>query len=74
MKKQKHLEWLLALPALLALGAGYLVPLALAFYKSLFAGMSTNFVGLDNYTDLFTSMPLALRSKICCGCGALLYP
>lgn len=63
MKKQKHLEWLLALPALLALGAGYLVPLALAFYKSLFAGMSTNFVGLDNYTDLFTNYAFGLAVK-----------
>ena len=63
MKKRKHLEWLLALPALLALGAGYLVPLALAFYKSLFAGMSTNFVGLDNYTDLFTSYAFGLAVK-----------
>lgn len=63
MKKQKHLEWLLALPALLALGAGCLVPLALAFYKSLFAGMSTNFVGLDNYTDLFTNYAFGLAVK-----------
>ena len=63
MKKRKHLGWLLALPALLALGAGYLVPLALAFYKSLFAGMSTNFVGLDNYTDLFTSYAFGLAVK-----------
>ena len=63
MKKQKHLEWLLALPALLALGVGYLVPLALAFYKSLFAGMSTNFVGLDNYTDLFTNYAFGLAVK-----------
>ena len=63
MKKQKHLEWLLALPALIALGAGYLVPLALAFYKSLFAGMSTNFVGLDNYTDLFTNYAFGLAVK-----------
>ena len=63
MKKQKHLEWLLALPALIALGVGYLVPLALAFYKSLFAGMSTNFVGLDNYTDLFTNYAFGLAVK-----------
>ena len=63
MKKRKHLGWLLALPALLALGAGYLVPLALAFYKSLFAGMSTNFVGLDNYTDLFTNYAFGLAVK-----------
>ena len=63
MKKRKHLGWLLALPALLALGAGYLVPLALAFYKSLFAGMSTNFVGLGNYTDLFTNYAFGLAVK-----------
>ena len=63
MKRRNIQSWLLALPALLALGAGYLVPLALAFYKSLFAGMSTNFVGLDNYTDLFTNYAFGLAVK-----------
>ena len=63
MKRRNIQSWLLALPALIALGVGYLVPLALAFYKSLFAGMSTNFVGLDNYTDLFTNYAFGLAVK-----------
>ena len=63
MKRRNIRSWLLALPALIALGVGYLVPLALAFYKSLFAGMSTNFVGLDNYTDLFTNYAFGLAVK-----------
>ena len=63
MKRRNIRSWLLALPALLALGVCYLVPLALAFYKSLFAGMSTNFVGLDNYTDLFTNYAFGLAVK-----------
>ena len=63
MKKRKHTGWLLALLGLLALGAGCLVPLALAFYKSLFAGMSTNFVGLENDTDLFVNDAFGLAVK-----------
>lgn len=73
MKKQKHLEWLLALPALLALGAGYLFPLGIALYKSFFAGMSTNFVGLGNYADLFGNYAfgLALRNLLRLWCIAI---
>lgn len=73
MKKQKHLEWLLALPALIALGAGYLFPLGIALYKSFFAGMSTNFVGFANYTDLFGNYAfgLALRNLLRLWCIAI---
>lgn len=73
MKRRNIQSWLLALPALLALGAGYLVPLALAFYKSLFAGMSTNFVGLGNYADLFGNYAfgLALRNLLRLWCIAI---
>ena len=73
MKKQKHLEWLLALPALIALGAGYLFPLGIALYKSFFAGMSTNFVGFANYTDLLGNYAfgLALRNLLRLWCIAI---
>ena len=73
MKKQKHLEWLLALPALIALGAGYLFPLGIALYKSFFAGMSTNFVGFANYTDLLGNYAfgLALRNLLRLWCIAV---
>lgn len=63
MKRKKIRGWLLALPALIALGAGYLLPLAIALYKSFFAGMSTDFVGLENYADLFGNYAFGLAAK-----------
>ena len=63
MNRNKMRGWLLALPALIALGVGYLLPLAIALYKSLFAGMSTDFVGLENYADLFGNYAFGLAAK-----------
>lgn len=63
MNRNKMRGWLLALPALIALGVGYLLPLAIALYKSLFAGMSTDFVGLENYADLFRNYAFGLAAK-----------
>ena len=63
MNRNKMRGWLLALPALIALGAGYLLPLAIVLYKSLFAGMSTDFVGLENYADLFGNYAFGLAAK-----------
>lgn len=73
MKRRNIRSWLLALPALIALGAGYLFPLGIAFYKSFFAGMSTNFVGLANYADLFGNYAfgLALRNLLRLWCIAI---
>ena len=73
MKRRDIRSWLLALPALIALGAGYLFPLGIALYKSFFAGMSTNFVGLANYTDLFGNYAfgLALRNLLRLWCIAI---
>ena len=66
MKNRKIQSWLLVLPALIALGAGYLFPLGIALYKSFFAGMNTNFVGFTNYTDLLGNYAfgLALRNLL----------
>ena len=63
MNRKKMRGWLLVLPALIALGVGYLLPLAIALYKSLFAGMSTDFVGLENYADLFGNYAFGLAAK-----------
>ena len=63
MKRRDIRSWLLALPALIALGAGYLFPLGIALYKSFFAGMSTNFVGFANYADLFGNYAFGLELK-----------
>lgn len=73
MKRRDILGWLLALPALIALGAGYLLPLAIAFYKSFFAGMSADFVGLENYIDLFENhaFGLAVRNLLRLWCAAV---
>ena len=73
MKRRNIRSWLLALPALIALGAGYLFPLGIALYKSFFAGMSTNFVGLGNYADLFGNYAfgLALRNLLRLWCIAI---
>ena len=60
MKNRKIQSWLLVLPALIALGAGYLFPLGIALYKSFFAGMNTNFVGFTNYTDLLGNYAFGL--------------
>ena len=73
MKRRNIRHGLLALPALTALGAGYLLPLGIAFYKSFFAGMSANFAGLKNYTDLFGSYAfgLAVRNLLRLWCIAV---
>ena len=73
MKRRNIRHGLLALPALTALGAGYLVPLGIAFYKSFFAGMSANFAGLENYTDLFGNYAfgLAVRNLLRLWCIAV---
>ena len=73
MKRRDIQSWLLALPALIALGAGYLFPLGIALYKSFFAGMSTNFVGFANYTDLLGNYAfgLALRNLLRLWCIAV---
>ena len=63
MNRNKMRGWLLVLPTLIALGVGYLLPLAIALYKSLFAGMSTDFVGLENYADLFGNYAFGLAAK-----------
>ena len=73
MKRRNIRHGLLALPALTALGAGYLLPLGIAFYKSFFAGMSANFAGLKNYTDLFGNYAfgLAVRNLLRLWCIAV---
>lgn len=73
MKRRNIRHGLLALPALAALGAGYLVPLGIAFYKSFFDGMSANFAGLKNYTDLFGNYAfgLAVRNLLRLWCIAV---
>ena len=73
MKERDIRSWLPALPALVALGAGYLLPLAIAFYKSFFAGMSADFVGLENYIDLFENRAfgLAVRNLLRLWCAAV---
>ena len=73
MKGRDIRSWLPALPALVALGAGYLLPLGIAFYKSFFAGMSANFAGLKNYTDLFGNYAfgLAVRNLLRLWCIAV---
>lgn len=73
MKGRDIRGWLPALPALIALGAGYLFPLGIALYKSFFAGMSTNFVGFANYTDLLGNYAfgLALRNLLRLWCIAV---
>ena len=63
MKRKNIWGWLPALPALIALGAGYLFPLAIAFCKSFFAGMSADFAGLANYTGLFENYAFGLALK-----------
>ena len=73
MKRRNIRHGLLALPALTALGAGYLLPLGIAFYKSFFAGMSANVAGLKNYTDLFGNYAfgLAVRNLLRLWCIAI---
>ena len=52
MKKNLQSDILL-LPALTAGFFCYLFPILIAFWKSLFLGTGTDFVGIHNYVDLF---------------------
>ena len=53
-KMKKNLQSnILLLPALTAGFFCYLFPILIAFWKSLFLGTGTDFVGIQNYVDLF---------------------
>jgi alpha-glucoside transport system permease protein len=60
------LAWVFLLPALVLLAAWVLYPIIFTFYRSLFDGPGTSFVGLDNYSEMFTSRDtlLAVRNTV----------
>lgn len=60
-KMKKNLQSnILLLPALIAGFFCYLFPILIAFWKSLFLGTGTDFVGIQNYVDLFENEVFSL--------------
>ena len=51
------------LPALVAGSFCYLLPILIAFWKSLFWGTGTDFVGIQNYVELFENEAFSLAVK-----------
>ena len=62
MKKNLQSNILL-LPALIAGFFCYLFPILIAFWKSLFLGTGTDFVGIQNYVDLFENEAFSLAVR-----------
>lgn len=63
-KMKKNLQSnILLLPALTAGFFCYLFPILIAFWKSLFLGTGTDFVGIQNYVDLFENEAFSLAVR-----------
>ena len=63
-KMKKNLQSnILLLPALIAGFFCYLFPILIAFWKSLFLGTGTDFVGIQNYVDLFENEAFSLAVR-----------
>lgn len=62
-KQQRRLGLCLALPLAAGLLFCYILPLLLAFWKSLFRGMGHKFVGLKNYAELLGNDTFLLAVK-----------
>ena len=63
-KMKKNLQSnILLLPALIAGFFCYLFPILIAFWKSLFLGTGTDFVGIQNYVDLFENEVFSLAVR-----------
>ena len=63
-KMKKNLQSnILLLPALTAGFFCYLFPILIAFGKSLFLGTGTDFVGIQNYVDLFENEAFSLAVR-----------
>ena len=62
-KMKKNLQSnILLLPALIAGFFCYLFPILIAFWKSLFLGTGSDFVGIQNYVALFENEALDRKS------------
>ena len=67
-KMKKNLQSnILLLPALIAGFFCYLFPILIAFWKSLFLGTGTDFVGIQNYVDLFENEVFSRMKWLGCG-------
>ena len=63
-KMKKNLQSnILLLPALIAGFFCYLFPILIAFGKSFFLGTGTDFVGIQNYVDLFENEAFSLAVR-----------
>lgn len=62
-KQQRRLGLYLALPLAAGLLFCYILPLLLAFWKSLFRGMGRKFIGLENYAELLCNDTFLLAVK-----------
>lgn len=62
-KQQRRLGVCLALPLAAGLLFCYILPLLLAFWKSLFRGMGHKFIGLANYAELLGNSTFLLAVK-----------
>lgn len=73
-RRRQILGWLLLLPMMLALAVQAVVPFGMALIRSVYRGMGTAFVGLENYSELLRNPTFRLAVGNLLGLWAVVLP